>query len=188
MFLEHLEIMDHEMCGHDNQLEQQAYRVDGNNGIKQVIGLNNRKSIDYYYIKDERCLFIEFSDLARGKEDLAGENEVISSIENRLLRNKIKKLLKNNPRDEMVLKFKDSRTIFSKIPEHYEEVPTPFHDCGTKTFVIVHAPISNDLPEVEKAEITRFLRTLKTMISGCLEDEICNRVRLILLSEFASRW
>jgi len=68
----HLEVMDHEISDLDFQIEHQGYRVDGDSGIKRVVQLNNRKSIDYFYIKNDKCLFIEFTDLARNKEDLLG--------------------------------------------------------------------------------------------------------------------
>jgi hypothetical protein len=181
----HLETMDHEISGHDTALSQQGYRVDGDSGIKLTIGLNNRKSVDYFFLIDDRCVFLEFSDLAREQEDLIGIQDAIEAAPTNLIKNKLKKLVKQSPRNDMVLKFKDSFHIFSQVQQHYENPLEPFEDTGPKTFFIVYAPVNDELPEVEKAEITRFLRTLKSAISDSLEDEICNRVKLILLNDFA---
>jgi hypothetical protein len=186
--VDHLEVMRHEICGLDFTLEHQGYRVDGDQGIKKVVGLNNGKSVDYFHIQNRRCRFIEFSDLARGQEDLLGWQESLDQITNNLHRNKFKKLLKPGLRDdtlnEMVAKFKDSRDIFNKIPDFYEQPPAAFLDDDAKTFYIVHVPINDELPDADKAEIARFLTTLQAQISGSLEDEICDRVKLVLLAPF----
>lgn len=182
---EHLEAIDHEMSGQQFHIHHQGYRVDGESSIKQAVDLNNRKSVDYFYVKNNQCLFIEFSDLARGQEDLLGIQDSLDKIDHQFHRNKLKKLVKNETRDEMVAKFKDSKDIFSKIADYYENPPAPFLNNDAKTFYIVYAPINQDLPEADKAMITRFLGVLGAKIEACLEDEICDRVRLILLEQFA---
>lgn len=181
---EHLEIMNHEMDRVNCEITHKGYRVDGENGIKQIINLNNRKSIDYFYIQNGKCLFIEFSDLARNKEDLSGLEESIDTINNEFHQNKLKKLIKNDHRDEMIAKFKDSKDIFAKIPTHFQNIPPAFLNNDAKTFFIIHAPINETLPDVDKVEIGRYLRNLKARISDCLEEEICDRVRLIFLEQF----
>ena len=181
---DHLEEMDHEISGLELQISYKGYRVDGDKGIKRVVGLNHRRSIDYFYIKNDQCLFIEFSDLASGQEDLIGVNDSISEIANNFQRNKLRKLIKNDSRDEMLAKFKDSRDIFRKIPNYFQNIPTAFLNYDAKTFYIVHAPINENLPEVDKSEITRYLTGLSSRISSCLEDEICDRVKLVFLADF----
>jgi hypothetical protein len=129
---QHLEVMDHEISGNELQLEYQGYRVDGQHGIKNVVGLPMRKSVDYFYIKDQHCLLIEFSDIARGQEDLVGLD--ISKHQNTLHQSKLTKLLKNDPRDEMATKFKDSSVIFDKLPKYYQELDEPFLNPKPKIF------------------------------------------------------
>jgi len=180
----HLELMDHEISGLDFQIEHQAYRVDGDAGIKTVVKLNNRKSIDYFYIKNDKCLFIEFTDLARNKEDLLGVEDSISDIGNKFHQNKLSKLIKNDHRDEMVAKFISSKDIVLKIPDYYKNIPHPFLKKDAKTFYIIHVPVNENLPEVDKVEIIRYLSGLRARISACLEDEICDRVKLIFLEKF----
>lgn len=180
----HLEVMNHEICNNESTIECQGYRVDGDDGIKIVVGLGMRKSVDYFYVNQESCAFIEFSDLARGKEDLLGLNENIASIESAFHRNKLKKLLKQDSCRELVEKFKDSKDIFSKISEFYDNTPVHFLCSSPKVFYIVHAPINEKLPNNEKAEIRRYLSTLKSTVSTCLEDGICSRVKLLLLEKF----
>ena len=180
----HIEVMDHEISGLDFQIEHQGYRVDGDSGIKAVVQMNNRKSIDYFYIKNDKCLFIEFTDLARNKEDLLGVEASISEIDNEFHRNKLRKLIKNDHREEMVAKFISSKDIVLKIPSYYKNIPPSFLINDAKTFYIVHAPVNENLPEIDKAEIIRYLKGLSARISDCLEDEICNRVKLIFLERF----
>lgn len=184
----HLETMQHEISGIDLDIKHQGYRVDGEAGIKKVVGLNHTKSVDYFHIQNHHCRFIEFSDLARGQEDLLGWQDSLEQIDNKLHRNKFKKLLrpllKHVTCDEMVTKFNDSTEIFNQIPEHYLDLPTAFLDKQAKTFFIVHSPINDALPDEAKAEIIRFLSTLAAKISEHLEDEICHRVKLMLLEPF----
>lgn len=180
----HLEEMDHEISGLELQISYKGYRVDGDNGIKKIVCLNHRKSVDYFYIKNDKCLFIEFSDLARGQEDLIGLDVSISGVANGFHQNKLRKLIKNDSRDEMLAKFKDSRDIFRKIPNYFHNIPTAFLNDDAKIFYIVHAPINENLPEVDKSEIARYLTGLSARISSCLEDEICDRVKLVFLADF----
>lgn len=180
----HLEIMNHEMERVDFEITHQGYRVDGENSIKKVVQLDNRKSIDYFYIKNAKCLFVEFSDLAWNKEDLLGVNESINNIDNTFHQNKLRKLIKNDHRDEMISKFKDSKDIFAKIPTYFQNIPPAFLNNDAKIFYIVHAPILETLPETNKAEIARYLIDLSARISACLEDEICERVKLIFVEQF----
>ena len=180
----HLEVMNHEICDYDTEFEHEGYRVDGDNGIKIFVGLPNRKSVDYYWIKDGCCHFIEFSDLARGQEDLIGINEVVNQCENSLHRNKLSKLLRQDEWRCLAEKFKDSKDIFEKIPEFYTAVPAPFLDYSAKIFYIVHAPINDQLEESEKVEIARFLITLKALVSKQLEEKVGIRVNLIYIDKF----
>ncbi|NQZ07770.1 MAG: hypothetical protein HRT35_11465 [Algicola sp.] len=180
---QHIEDMDHEISGVDLKIEQQGYRVDGRGGIKTVVGLGNRKSVDYFYVENNRCRFIEFSDLASGRADFIKLEKTHGDSEQQNLLNK---LIKNASSNEMVEKFKDSKDVFHKIPHFYEDPPEPFLDDLAKTFIIVHAPIKDDLLEEDKVVITRFLRRLKASISTRLEDEICDQVRLVLLDRFVA--
>ncbi|NOQ13003.1 MAG: hypothetical protein GQ583_00795 [Methyloprofundus sp.] len=181
---DHLEEMDHEISGLELQISYKGYRVDGDNGIKKVVCLNHRKSVDYFYIKNDKCLFIEFTDEARGQEDLIGLDDSISQVASEFHLGKLRKLIKNDKRDEMLAKFKDSRDIFSKIPDYFQNIPTAFLSQDAKTFYIVHIPINESLSEENKAAIARYMTGLSARISGCLEDEICERVKLVLLADF----
>jgi hypothetical protein len=180
---QHLEDMDHEISGLDFQIGHQGYRVDGDNGIKTVVGLGNRKSVDYFYVENNCIRFIEFTDLASGRADLIKLEKAHGESEHA---NLLKKLIKNASSNEMVEKFKDSKDIFHKIPHFYDDLPESFLDDKAKTFIIVHAPIKEDLPEEDKVVITRFLRRLKASISTRLEDDICDQVRLVLLDRFVA--
>jgi hypothetical protein len=182
-FSQHFEDMDHEISGVDLKITHQGYRVDGQGGIKTVVGLGNRKSVDYFYVENNCCRFIEFSDLVSGRSDFIklekahGESEHV---------NLLKKLIKNASSNEMVEKFKDSKDIFHKIPHFYDDLPEALLDDRAKTFIIVHAPLKDDLPEEDKVVITRFLRRLKASVSTRLEDDICDQVRLVLLDRFVA--
>ncbi len=183
---QHLEDMDHEISGLELKIAHQGFRVDGHNGIKSVVGLGNRRSVDYFYVQSNRCRFIEFSDLARGQEDLLGLDESLSKVDSHFHQNQLRKLVKNHARDEMVEKFKDSKDIFQKLPDFYDELPEALSDENAKTFFIVYAPINAELSNAEKAVIARFLETLQTRISNKLEDDICDRVKLVLLDRFVA--
>ena len=123
---EHLERMNHEMERIDFEIIYQGYRVDGKNNIKQALHLDNRNSIDYFYIQNEKCLFIEFTDLAWHKEDLLDIDESIAKIANKFHRDKLIKLIKSDHRIEMTIKFKDSKDIFAKIPAYFQNIPSAF--------------------------------------------------------------
>jgi len=180
---EHLEVMNHEICGNDAVIEHSGYKVDGDNGIKNAVGLNARRSVDYFCVIKGDCQFVEFSDLARWKEDILGVDDVIARLE-QTSRNILSKLIKQNSRREMVEKFKDSKDIFTKIPSVYDNSPKTFLSVESKIFYIVYAPISEQLGDAAKVEIARFLTTLQSSISDCLEADICHRVKVIILSKF----
>ena len=174
---QHLEKMDPELDRVDITLNISGYKVDGDNGIKNIVNLPNRKSIDYFYLKGSNCIFLEFSDIARQKED---HLETISKMNgcDQDVKNKFKKLFRNGLRSECLAKFKDSRDILAKFPEFYSDLHAPLLSNDAKEFWLIHAPIYNELSDGQKAKITRYLSTLKTSISSGLEDEICSRVRL----------
>jgi hypothetical protein len=180
----HFELMNHEICGTSVNIQHKGYRVDGDSGIKLAIGLNTRKSIDYFYIRNDRCLFIEFTDLARGQEDLIGLDSTVQQISNTHHRNLLAKLLRQNSKRDLVEKFKDSKDIFFEVPQHYTRYPNEFSQRDAKTFYIVHAPINDELSDVDKSSIARYLITLKSTVSQCLENSICDRVKLVLLDQF----
>ncbi|MGK0448246.1 MAG: hypothetical protein ACJA2M_002032 [Polaribacter sp.] len=181
---EHLEVLDHEFDQIDTHLYHSGYRVDGTNGIKNIVGLPARKSVDYFCILNGRCVFVEFTDLAQGQEDLLGIHNTISAIDNDFHKNTLAKLLKKDQRRELVEKFKDSKDIFLKISSFYENVPKELLDHSAKVFYIVCAPINIALEDNEKAEIGRFISTLQSRVSSCLEDDICSRVKLVFLEHF----
>ncbi|WP_022942561.1 hypothetical protein [Psychromonas hadalis] len=182
--IDHLEVMEHELGRIPTTISSSGYRVDGETGIKTVVSLSARRSVDYFFEIKGKCQFLEFTDLARGQEDLLGIDDPVGKIENEFHRNKLKKLLKQDSRRELVEKFKDSKDIFSKISNIYQNVPNIFLNLEAKVFYIVHAPINSELSDVDKASITRYLLILKSTVSDCLEDEICERVKLILLDKF----
>jgi hypothetical protein len=173
--------MQHEMSGLEFELEHQGYRVDGEHGIKNVVKLPQRKSVDYFYQKQHRCIFIEFSDLTRGREDLLGLEQTIDEMDNSFHANALKKLLKAATRDEMATKFKDSIAIFDRLRANYHDCPEAFLKNDAKVFYIVYAPVNASLPDHDKAEITRFISNLGSRVSGLLEDEICDRVKMVQL-------
>jgi len=181
---QHFEVMDHEVSGLDYELSVEGYRVDGDNGIRKVVGVNKGKVIDYFMLKRSRCIFVEFSDLVQGKVDILKREKEINDWDDGVDKNIFKKLIKNAARDEMASKFKDSRNIFAKIPNKYVQYPSEFAEQGAKTFFIIHAPICEQLPDSDKVAITKYLRLLEDRVSACLEDEICDRVKLMLLDVF----
>jgi len=185
---QHIETMRHEICGIDLSLTQQAFRVDGSNSIKQIVGLNNRRSVDYFYDKNltpnNPCVFIEFTDLAREKKDHLGLGKTVASNGSERETNQLRKLLKQHFRDGLVSKFKDSKDILNKLSEYYENIPNTFLMNDANTFYIVHAPIDDELENIDKIEISRYLSNLGAQVSGCLEDEICKRVKVVLLTQF----
>jgi hypothetical protein len=184
---EHLESMNHEISDCFEVIGYEGYRVDGDNGIKNAVNLTSRKSVDYYCIISSKCNFIEFSDLARGQEDLLGIEASIDRVFPPMQRNKLRKLVKQDARRDLVEKFKDSKDIFTKISDTYNEVPSEFLDESAKVFYIVHAPINDNLTDSEKSEIARFLITLEATVSSTLEDDICERVKLVLLNKFINK-
>jgi len=187
--------MDHEIENIDHQIIREGYRVDGDNGIKKIVGLNKRKSIDYFYIQKneagEECFFVEFSDLARGVEDCSelydvalGESSVSSEF-SEFSKKKLKKMLKNSIPDEFVSKFNGSCSIFYKISDFFSDVPSVFTVNNAKTFCIVYAPINESLSDGEKSRIIRVLANLKCQISDRLDNDLCDEVELCLLSDFS---
>ncbi len=180
----HIESLNHEFCDNISEIQHLGYRVDGSDGIKKVVGLNKRKSVDYFCIIKEHCQFVEFSDLARGQEDLLGIGNVIDEIKKKFHRCKLHKLLKQDSKRELVEKFKDSKDIFHKIPECYNDIPEPFSNNNAKVFYIIYAPINDQLLDSDKATINSYLRRLKSQVSEGLDDDICERVKLLVLKSF----
>jgi hypothetical protein len=180
----HLEIMKHEMSREKLDLTLEGYKVDGKNGIKITIGMNCRKSVDYFVLSGDSCLFVEFSDIAYGEEDLLGLEDSVKEHASRPHLKAIQKLLSSKLRDELTAKFKDSKDIFSEITSFYNSPPSSFENTSAKIFYIVYAPINPKLSDGEKGKIARVLSNLKTQVSGSLESKICSQVKLVLLENF----
>ena len=183
---QHLEQMQHEISGYDLVLNQQGYRVDGNDGIKIKVESPNSKSVDYFYLKNGNCIFVEFSDIASGEEDLLPLSARGDDMPQRM-RNQLKKLLKARERDNLTTKFKDSHRIHGKIPRYYQSYPEAFSQQGPKTFYIVHAPVNPQLPVETQNQLADFLTRLKSQVSNSLDDDICHRVKLMLVENFAEQ-
>lgn len=192
---QHLEVMQHEISDYDLVLSQQGYRVDGSDGIKITVESANSKSVDYFYLKNDNCIFVEFTDIARGEEDLLPLINLAHSDElSEDMSRPLKKMLKAKTKDELTIKFKDSHRIYGKIPAYYHDYPQPFSQSDPKisqsdpkTFYIVHAPVNAQLPIETQNQLADFLTRLKSQVSDSLDDDICERVKLMLVDNFANQ-
>lgn len=182
-FSEHLEVMEHELSGYDIKLNKKDYRVDGEKGIKLLVNKPKSKAVDYFYDNQNSCILVEFSDVARDREDLIGSDELIDSADSHILKTKLKKYIKASIRDEMVAKFKDSTSILNKLTQYYSNIPSSISDDGPKPFYIIYGPINDELTDGQQTKIVKFIRILKSQISDSLDDDICTRVKLIHINQ-----
>lgn len=181
---QHLDVMKHEISDCDVEISSKGYKVDGTCGIKNIVELPNRKSVDYFFIQDSNCIFIEFTDIARQKEDqiIVEEDCVQKEVSEDSLK-MLRKAFKLEMRDGIASKFKDSSVIFSKIPDFYDDIPDSFKNTEPKEFHIVYTPPRSVLTCEQKSQIAQYLPRLVAAISDCLEDAICSRVKLVKLAD-----
>lgn len=179
-----LEDINHEMPDHQSiTIERQAYKVDGEHGIKNACNLSNLKSVDYFENHLKRgLLYLEFSDLIKQDEQI---KEKVAQIRESNLPKKLNAEIRKHYykviHKELVDKFKDSLQITTKMVNFLENIPECFLKNGD--YVIIIPPI--DFNDKSKAEdIVRFLDVLKSNIRSSLNNQFFNDVKIVPLDVF----
>ena len=157
------ELLDHEFPDFSHlNVNRYGYKVDGNNGIKSAIELNELKSVDYFLF-EAGIEFLEFSDLFKQRElGLEKEARINESNLNKLEKKELKKSIQRVINKELIDKFKDTVHIKGKTDKEISDVP--IQGIQVSKYIIVVAPIN---VEQNKADFVRFLDDLKSnIISG----------------------
>lgn len=183
---EFLETMDHEFPNIELQVNKAGYKVDGNDGIKKQCGLNNLKSVDYFYLYDRKFFVIEFSDFLRQR--IAILNDVEAIKETTLDKNQKKRLVKEHHKKihkELVEKYKDSVHILNLMGRYSDQIPAEFAEQG-RAFLIVVPPILQHLPPAKRVQMLRYLKELRDKVSQAIPDDIYQTVKLVFVDQFAA--
>lgn len=175
-------IMLHEFTNCQENIEKFGYKMDGNDGVRNLCFLTELKSVDYLHAKNEEFFLIEFTDLARQHSGILLKIETIkqSNLNKKDQRDYIKGLSSEIQR-EMREKFIHSLQILHKVKDHFINVPEQITDT-LKAFLIVFANFDNDTTDEKKFEIARFIDNLKDNLSNSLPDQLYKEVKLIPLN------
>ncbi|MBR7716146.1 hypothetical protein [Acinetobacter nosocomialis] len=179
-----LEDIDHEMPNFLTiSVGRQAYKVDGNDGIKVFCSCRELKSVDYF---DDHAtkgfLYLEFSDLIAQDDQIKAKiEEIKASNLPSSLNLEIRKSYYKIVHQELVQKIKDSVNIRDNIiSSHINNLPKSFSDTGL--FVIVIAPIA----EGKKADVARCIDRWKNAIRCSVPQGLFHSVAIVPLNEFCS--
>ncbi|MDD2864564.1 MAG: hypothetical protein PHC99_07540 [Methylococcales bacterium] len=183
------ETMNHEMEDVDINLSKKGYKLDGRQGIKLSIKVNQYKSVDY--IADDVSLsLVEFSDLYRDQHRVNNAlQEVLDSNITEDSVNMIKRTLESQVQKDLVSKFKDSISIIIQMQKinfcdelsHYTEN----NSRKSIKYVIVIAPFHPSIPNNKRVELARVISQLKNNVTSGLPQAINARANVILLDEYA---
>jgi hypothetical protein len=159
-------------------------KIDGD-GLKKHCKLNALKSVDYIYPKNNKFPLVEFSDLARQKNqilqhitEIKSSQGLSSSLKRELILKKHKEV-----HTELVQKYKDTLTIISNLTKYISDVPENLQNKNK--YYIVVAPFHAEIEDSRKPEIARFLDALKDKITLAIPDEIFVGVEVIRIEDFA---
>lgn len=178
-----LEEIDHEIPDYSNlKVNRNAYRVDGNEGIKVHCQLNAMKSVDYYEDHQKKgFLIVEFSDLIKQDNEIALKiQELKDSNLDKRLKIEIRKRYYNDINRELVQKFKDSLQIKNLMYTHITNIPQSF--SGLADFVVVIAPFDQH----NRIDVIRFMDQLKTKLYTGLSKSLVKKIHVVPLNDFIS--
>lgn len=178
-----LEPIDHEMPTCCNiKTNREAYKVDGNHGIKVHCCERELKSVDYFDDHpDKGFIYLEFSDLIAQDNQIKVKLEQIQNSDlpkelNIELRRSFYKVI----HQELVQKIKDSVYLRNLImPNHVKNIPSTFSEIGK--YVVVIAPIE----EGKKADIARCIDRWKQSILNSIPKDMHNGVFILPLDVYA---
>lgn len=178
-----LEPINHEMPNFcDIAISREAYKVDGEYGIKIHCHEQELKSVDYYDDHPNKgFIYLEFSDL------IAQDNQIKAKLEQiqnsnlpKALNKEIRKQYYKVIHQELVQKIKDSVYLRNLImPKHIENIPSTFSDLGM--YVVVIAPIEVG----KKADIARCIDRWKQSILTSIPKDMHNGVFILPLDIYA---
>ncbi|MEN3967704.1 hypothetical protein [Acinetobacter sp. BWR-L5] len=178
-----LESIDHEMPRFNElNVNREAFKIDGNCGIKVHCEKRELKSVDYFDNHPRNgFLYLEFSDLVANDEFIASK---IQSIENAELPLKLTKELRKNYCNaihrELVQKIKDTLHLKTLMNTYIENIPDYFQTLGK--FVIVIAPVE----EGKRADVAICVDRWKTAIMTSMPKGMFGEVMFVTLDDFCA--
>ncbi len=205
LLYEHLEKIDPE-CENSPKYNKKALKIDGKNGIKLNMNLNGIPSCDYFYFKNRKVYFIEFSNLKAqednylkyGSEKLIKEyfkqfsnnenekiNEAInksiqknlkSNIDDTNIREFIKKIIKQELKDKIL----GTLCIYNDMPNKFKIVNKCFFYKKTKNIIISVCIKKSDIKVLEALQ--KYMNDLKQELNSLIED-----IKLIPHSELLQK-
>ncbi|WP_151789802.1 hypothetical protein [Acinetobacter nosocomialis] len=178
-----LEKIDHEMPKYNKiNIDRQAYKIDGNSGIKLHCKKGDFKSVDYFDNHPVKgFLYLEFSDLIANDEHIATK---IMEIEKSNLPFKLTKEIRkdylNTIQRELVRKIKDTLHLQKLMDEYIENIPEYFNTLGK--FVIVIAPIEQG----KRSDVSRCIDRWRSAILTSMPKGMFDDVVFITLDVFSA--
>lgn len=177
------EPLDHEFDELNLVLKAHGAKLDGEDGLKLYCKLNKFKSVDYLFSGKSGYYFLEFSDIAKQKDDLILRADLIKKIKDLPSKEK-RRLVKSFHKtinEEVVSKYKDTCHIFIHAKQHVCNVPETV-DTGCHLF-IVFSPLDDRFAD-NKTEIIRFLDNMKDKITQAIPDPIFKQVSVLSIDQF----
>ncbi|WP_262385361.1 hypothetical protein, partial [Acinetobacter baumannii] len=178
-----LEKIDHEMPKYNEiNINRQAYKIDGNSGIKLHCQKGELKSVDYFDNHPVKgFLYLEFSDLIASDEQIAAKiNEIEQSNLSRKLTKELRKNYTSSIQRELVQKIKDTLHLQQLMGEYIENIPEFFQTLGK--FVIVIAPIEQG----KRSDVSRCIDRWRSAILTSMPKGMFNEVIFITLDVFTA--
>ncbi len=193
-----LEDLDHEFGEGFPTLEEQGFKIDGDNGIKRHCEQSRRNSADYFFFKLGNSVVLEFSNLQGHLENVRFKAQSIElgatdlRKKERRYYNSLLDSLKHEIKEENIKKFNESSLIAMAIPHFLRKVPE-WITSQQKAFFIVVTPfiemneellIKRKRLPVTDEEYSRFLDHLASELRIELPEFHCSKVKVLTLPTF----
>lgn len=158
--LHSLETIDLECHRFPNEyINKKALRMDGEQGIRQQMGLGNYSCCDYFLTKQDNLYLVEISDIV--------------SQRNNLLKNKSIKEIKKIIRNEIRIKIMGSLIMLYKMPTHFSIAHKKIHANKIRVILMI---CSDDISDVIAFDYLQI--DLKTALSPLITDVIVMNISM----------
>lgn len=178
-FLQHL---DHEFKDVAVKLNQQGYKIDGNQGIKVHCNMRNFKSADYFYLdcQDSKLIILEFSDLYAQRQQIDAQIAALKTSDlDKSTRRTLIKQQHTVIHKELVDKFKDTLHILSQLNDYFDNIPQTIGEKPQR-FLIVVPPFTHYL-NIDDVDMVRILDALQDKVKQALQGPYLPKVKILPL-------
>lgn len=181
------ETMNHEMDDVDINLSKKGYKLDGTNGIKISIKVNQYKSVDY--IADGCVSLVEFSDLYRDRYRMDNKIEEVSN--SNLSEDSIKMITKDfsdKIHKDLIAKFNGTISIITQMQkiEFCHELERYTKNNTLKKYLIIIAPFfHHTIPENKRAGLARVINQLQNNVTSGLPQALNAKATIIPLDKYS---